>query len=310
MTYQRGMLEPPQKHLSILTFDLTKAKAAAPALEALWEDVNERFHDFYAPQRLTLTIGFGLPLFEKLGKTRGKPKSLRRMRAWDGDEFDSKTTQADALVQVCSDDRGLNFQVAHAVAQYLAPAFALRDQETGFGIGDSRGLLGFIDGTGNPKGAEKVETAIVGHEDARHAGGSYMVLRKIRENLKSWERQPVDKQERIIGRRKLDSAPLGNTPANSHKEKSSMTTAKGDVEMLRRSYPYGDARESGLLFICFVRDLQQFEVVKDRMVSPYSNGKKVGPDALMPFSSPISGGYYFIPSAPAEGYPGAFLFGA
>lgn len=103
------------------------------------------------------------------------------------------------------------------------------------------------------------------------------MFRKIREDLQTWERLTVDDQERVVGRRKADSAPFdGGAPLNSHKEKSSVKRHAGEVEVLRRSFPFGSPHEAGLLFVCFVRDLAQYETVKGQMNSQYTNRKKTG----------------------------------
>ncbi len=44
------------------------------------------------------------------------------------------------------------------------------------------------------------------------------------------------------------------------------------------------------------------------MVSPKSQGKTTGKDGIHDFSTPTSGGYYFIPPKPADGgFLGDFL---
>jgi putative iron-dependent peroxidase len=127
--------------------------------------------------------------------------------------------------------------VERDVRRLLAPAFAIRDQEVGFGVTGSRGLLGFVDGTGNPHGDARAVAAFIGDDNPAHEGGSFMVFRKIIEDLAGWERLSVDERERAVGRRQADSAPYDppeSTPATSHRAKSSATGAHGVVEMLRR----------------------------------------------------------------------------
>ena len=62
------------------------------------------------------------------------------------------------------------------------------------------------------------------------------------------------------------------------------------------------------MFMCYVRDLKRFEATMDRMVSPTTDGKKTGEDAVRAFYIAVSGGYYFVPPAPEDGYLGDFLF--
>jgi putative iron-dependent peroxidase len=313
MTVQRGIVDPNQAHLLVMTFDLVDAGVAAGRLENFWSDVNERLHDWYAPFRLTITMGFGSPIFGTLGKLDVMPPGLRLMPGWDGDAFTPADAQADVLVQVACDHRGVLNTVERDIRRLLAPAFAIRDHEVGFGMTGSRGLLGFVDGTGNPHGDAAALAAFIGDEDPAREGGSFMVFRKIVEDLDDWERLSVDEQERSIGRRKADSAPYDppeSTPATSHRAKSSAAGPHGDIEMLRRSYPFAGRDEAGLLFICFVRDLDQFEVIKTQMASAKNvDGSAPGVDAIHQRSKPVSGGYYYVPPVPADGHVGDLLFG-
>ncbi len=204
MTVQRGVLDAPQKHIFIMTFDLADAAAAQAKLDQLWADVSERLHDWYGGVSLTVTIGFGAPLFDKIGKTSTMPPGLRLMPGWEGDKFQPTEAQADVIIQVGTDDRGVLNTVERDIRRHLAGAFSVRDYEVGFGVPGSRGLLGFVDGTGNPHGDAKNPVALIGAEDATRQDGSFMVFRKIVEDLDGWERQSVDGQEAAIGRQHHD----------------------------------------------------------------------------------------------------------
>ena len=309
MGFQKGILEAPPAHATVLTFDLTDAQEAPNALAEVWEDIDERLEDWYAWAALTVTIGFGLPLFERLGKMDRKPNALCLMPGWEGDDFDPAQTQADVIVQICSNDRAANHHVERSILKQVASAFRLKDYHYGFSMHESRGVLGFVDGTGNPKGDARLPAVFIGDEDQAYSGGAYLVLRKIREDLDRWESLGVDVQERVVGRRKADSAKLsGGAYANSHKEKSSVETDAGEIEILRRSFPFSSPEEAGLLFICFVRDVQQYETVKDQMVSTTTDGVHTGKDAIEEYYTSVSGGYYFVPPRSDDGYLGDFLF--
>ena len=180
MSCQLG--DRPQDHATALTFDVADAGSVQKSLAKLWEDLAERLHDWHRGQSLTVTINFGLPIFDKLGRLDRMPKALKLMPGWEGDDFDPKATQADLIVQVCSDHRAVNFHVERAVRKNLSPAFALKSYHEGFGMPESRGVLGFVDGTGNPKGDARVPVVLIGDEDEPNRDGSYLVLREIRED--------------------------------------------------------------------------------------------------------------------------------
>ncbi len=310
MGLQPGIIEPPQKHATVLVLDLADASALRDALETLTEDLHERLHDWYADDGLSVTVGYGLPLFDKLGGSA--PAGLRLMPGWEGDDFDPAATQGDVVVQICADERSTTYQVEKSVLAQLGGALTLKERHVGFGLPESRGVLGFVDGTGNPKGADRVDVVAIPDGES-HAGGSFLVLRKIREDLSRWDRLTVDDQERIVGRKKADSAKLDppeSTPRTSHRLKSSYRDADGEeVEILRRSFPFDEGGEAGLIFIAFVADLLQFEQVKGQMVSDHTGADQVGTDAIEDFYTTVSGGYYFAPPAPdGDGSLGDVLF--
>ena len=309
---QPGIVKPPQKHATVLVLDLADASALQDALDTLTEDLHERLHDWYAGDGLTVTIGYGLPLFDKLGVRDAAPAGLRLMPGWEGDDFDPAAAQGDVVVQICADERSTTYQVEKSLLTHLRGVLTVKERHVGFGLPESRGVLGFVDGTGNPKGHDRVPVVAI-PEGEPHAGGSFLVLRKIREDLSRWDRLAVDEQERVVGRKKADSAKLDppeSTPRTSHRLKSSYRDADGEeVEILRRSFPYDEGGEAGLIFICFVADLLQFEQVKGQMVSDHTGGERVGKDAIEDFYTTVSGGYYFAPPAPeGDGSLGDVLF--
>ena len=312
MQPQPGILEPPQQHITMLVLELVDASALETSLQALTEDLHERLHPWYGSSNLTVTIGYGVPLFKKLGAPEKAPKALGLMPGWQGDDFDPIAAQGDVVVQICAEERSTTYRVEKSVLAHLGPALRIKESVVGFGLPESRGLLGFVDGTGNPKGDDRLPAGVLPEGD-RFAGGSFLVVRKLREDISRWDGLAIDDQERVIGRRKDDGAgfhPQSSTPATSHREKSSFHSADGDeVEMVRRSYPYASSDEAGLIFICFVADPLQFEQVKGQMVSDHKGSDKVGKDALEEYFTAVSGGYYFVPPAPpSDGSLGDVLF--
>lgn len=102
----------------------------------------------------------------------------------------------------------LCFALAMEIMDRLGGAVAVRDEVHGFQYPDARDLLGFVDGTENPTGAAASAAVLIGDEDADFTGGSYALVQKYVHDLKAWNALPVEAQERIIGRRKLDGFEL------------------------------------------------------------------------------------------------------
>ncbi|NEE39133.1 Dyp-type peroxidase, partial [Streptomyces sp. SID7982] len=187
----------------------------------------------------------------------------------------------------------------------------------------TRNLMGQIDGTGNPKASEEdfdrrvFVPASPGKPQEWMEGGSYAVVRRIRMLLDDWEKLPVERQERVIGRRKADGAPLsGGTettemdldkagpdgrlviPDNAHARISS-PEENGGAAMLRRPFSYHDGitedgtPDAGLLFICWQADpFRGFVPVQRKL----DRG-----DALSPFLRHEASGVFAVPGGAAEG---------
>src|SRR3954471_22701389 len=179
------------------------------------------------PGRLTLTFGFGPSLFrgadgrDRFGIADRQPDALRRLPRFARDALDERRSNGDVCVQACADDPLI---AVHAVRNLSRIAFgraAMRWSQLGFGRTSStstsqatpRNLFGFKDGTANVKAEQ---TAAVdehvwvraGDGPAWLTGGSYLVARKIRMQIETWDRAALGEQERVIGRSKREGAPL------------------------------------------------------------------------------------------------------
>jgi deferrochelatase/peroxidase EfeB len=244
------------------------------------------------PAGLTITVGFGPSLFDdRFGLAGRRPAALIDIPAFPGDTLDPAYCGGDLCIQACSDDP----QVAvHAIRNLSRIAFgraALRWSQLGFGRTSSttkaqqtpRNLFGFKDGTANIRAEDSssVEESVwVSPQDGQAwmTGGSYLVARKIRMTIETWDRTSLREQEQTIGRTKGTGAPLsggseftapnfetlghGNEPIipeSSHVRLAHPTT-NGGAELLRRGYNFVDGNDdlgrlnAGLFFLCFQRD--------------------------------------------------------
>ena len=248
------------------------------------------------PSQLTLTIGFGPSFFTKDGRDRfgvadRRPEALIDMPRFPNETMDPARSHGDICVQACANDP----QVAvHAIRNLARVAFgtaAVRYSQLGFGRTSSttrdqatpRNLFGFKDGTANLKaedtGALDDHVWVAdGDGPAWMTGGSYLVTRRIRMRIESWDHTTLDEQERVIGRLKGSGAPIGyadefqaldlttksskGTPlidTRAHVRLASKENL-GGIEILRRGYNFTDGSDgfghldAGLFFIAFVRD--------------------------------------------------------
>src|SRR6202040_2163716 len=83
---------------------------------------------------------------------------------------------------------------------------------------DDRDLIGFVDGTENPRGAAAIDAVLVGEEDVAFASGSYVIVQKYLHDLDAWNALSTEAQERIIGRTKLSDIELDDSvkPKSAH----------------------------------------------------------------------------------------------
>ena len=187
------------------------------------------------------------------------------------------------------------FEHARAAALTLDPALLVASDATGFVHRDSRDLTGFIDGTANPQLLEAPAAALV-PDGRRGAGGSHVLVMRWVHDLEAFDRQPVDQQENVFGRTKLDSIEFvgARLPKNAHIARVQIDDDAGEeVQIYRRSVPYGTTREHGLNVIAFGADRARFDRMLARMFGPNDDGLH---DRLADFSRPVSGAYYFAPS--------------
>lgn len=181
--------------------------------------------------RETITISFGYSLFvDKYGNDRfniadRKPKNLKLIPKFPGDEFEARETISDILILIASDHPYINVASTRYFAEYtdrefakkkgakkIKQVFKITSVEKGFGRPDSREFLKFNDGIDNLRANIDLERLVyideLSGEPKWCIGGSYLVYKKIREMMPVWEAFTTKTQENIIGRKKDSSLPL------------------------------------------------------------------------------------------------------
>jgi dye decolorizing peroxidase len=352
-THQTGITTPVQAHGHLVAFDLAPGagRAAAAALLRRWSKTAEELMAGRTPaggtgvaldagpSSLTVTFGFGRTFFDRTGLEKQRPVALDPLPDFSSDALNPKRSNGDLWVQIGADDALVAFHALRVLQKTAGDAARVRWQMNGFNRSPgatshpmtARNLMGQVDGTNNPKPAdEDFERRIFvpnRGEPAWMAHGSYAVVRRIRMLLDDWERLPLEQQEKAIGRRKSDGAPLsggtettpmdlektdasGRTviPANAH-ARISAPTANGGAAMLRRPFSYHDGfdaegvPDAGLLFVCWQADpLKGFVPVQRKL----DRG-----DALSAFIRHEASGLFAVPGGcEPGGYVGQRLLEA
>jgi len=246
---------------------------------------------------LSCVVGFGSEAWDDLfGKPR--PKELHKFREIRAGERHAVSTPGDLLFHIRAQRMDLCFELATRIMARLGSAVSPVDEVHGFRFFDSRDLIGFVDGTENPKGKDALAATIIGEEDPAFAGGSYVIVQKYLHNLAEWNKLPTEKQEHIVGRTKLTDVELDDSvkPTYAHNALTKIVEDGKEVQILRDNMPFGQAGqgEFGTYFIGYSRSPRTIEQMLQNMFV----GKPPGNyDRLLDFSRAVTGNLFFVPSA-------------
>jgi ZIP family zinc transporter len=233
-----------------------------------------------------------------------KPADLHKVWYSKMLHFDSDKTQHDVIVRAASDSMWFNQQVCRYIWRKLKGRISDdRTLDSGYSNPNGRSpiLGGFFDGTGNPIGKERDE-AIFGK--GKRAGGTYLAWFKIQFDEDKFASRSLSEQQAEIGRDKKIGKILPGSDARAHQK-----MAEGDSTrtILRQPFVYDEGQgKQGLLFASLQSNLSnQFEGILCGFMLNASKPKHgTGTDRLMDYMHFQEGGYYYIPPAPAGGYPG------
>ncbi|MEQ8208261.1 MAG: Dyp-type peroxidase [Lacipirellulaceae bacterium] len=236
----------------------------------------------YVPRsyRVTVTVGLGATFFmdpvsgrDRFGFLHAKPRSLRIPPRLFGDRFDPSEEQTDLVFSIASDHKYVNAAIARSIETIDASLQVVAVDE-GFARPDKRAFGRFEDGISNlgnltrPERESFIFIDEFSEEPAWCRGGSYLVFRKVEQDLEKWDLLEDDQQSLMIGRQKEDGMPLAKRrdkdfpreplfadpvnkadgPLKSHSRavnprrppKYSLGLDDMDRRFLRRGYPYLD----------------------------------------------------------------------
>lgn len=335
--HQAGITTPAQGYAGFASYAVTAQDRAG--LERLFRELTTRIRFLTAggtppdqsagsgmlgpvipADNLTITVGVGATLFDgRYGLADRQPVRLKQMRVFKGDQLRAWELHGDLSLQLCADNQDVIIHALRDIGRrtkgLLRPLWRTDGHlNPARPEGAQRNVLGFKDGIVNPdlgstRELDRLVWVVPGSgEPAWAEGGSYQVLRTLRVLCEAWEELPLDRQERMIGRRRDSGAPLDGTaetdlpdytkdptgavtPLDSHiRLANPRTPATDDSRVLRRGYTYDrglaeDGRlDTGLAFCCYQQDpVRQFEAVQLRLTN----------EPMADFVVCTGGGYFF-----------------
>jgi putative iron-dependent peroxidase len=246
---------------------------------------------------LSCVMGFGSDAWDRLFGAP-QPASLHPFREIRTGARHAVSTPGDLLFHIRAERMDLCFELATQIMARIGNAVSPADEVQGFRYFDERDLLGFVDGTENPRGQAAVDAVLVGQEDPTFAGGSYVIVQKYLHDLAGWNGLPTETQERIIGRTKLSDIELDDSvkPASAHSALNTIVEDGKEIKILRDNMPFGRAghAEFGTYFIGYSRSPGTIEQMLENMFIGRPPGNY---DRLLDFSRAVTGNLFFVPTA-------------
>lgn len=320
-------LDGLRRLMRILTDDITRVMSGRPALG---DTAPELAAD---PSRLTVTVGFGPSLFDRIERPDLRPPGLIDLPPFPQiDRLDPALGGADLLLQICCDDP---LTAAHAQRMLLkdtrafaAPAWFQRGFINARGSAPGRtgrNLMGQIDGTVNPGTTSQLDELVWMPGPGWWAGGTTLVIRRIRMELDTWDELDRAAMEAVIGRTLATGAALGAeresdppdldavdaTGLKAIADFAHIRRARGAAtgpQLLRRPYNYDDSPAGdgtsnlGQIFCSYQADIgAQFVPVQSRLAEQ---------DLLNQWTVPVgSATFLILPGCRPGGYLADGLLG-
>jgi putative iron-dependent peroxidase len=246
---------------------------------------------------LSCVVGFGSEAWDPLfGSPR--PAELHPFREIRSGNRHAVSTPGDVLFHIRAKRPDLCFELATQIMDGLGETVTIADEVHGFRYFDDRDVLGFVDGTENPRGDAAKDAAVVGEEDPAFVGGSYVIVQKYLHDMAGWNALSTEAQERIIGRAKLTDIELDDAvkPTSAHNALTTIVENGQEKKIIRDNMPFGRVGEGefGTYFIGYARSPRTIEQMLENMFV----GKPPGNyDRLLDFSRATTGNLFFVPSA-------------
>jgi porphyrinogen peroxidase len=272
--------------------DRSAVRSLCGDMSALVRSVGQR-----APEgQLSCVTAFGSEVWDRVfGDPR--PAELHKFKEILAEGRHAVSTPGDVLFHIRAQRMDLCFELATLLVGRLGTQASVVDEVHGFRYFENRDIIGFVDGTENPKGQAAVEATLVGEEDPAFAAGSYVIVQKYLHDIAAWNAVKVEEQELIIGRTKLGDIELDDSvkPSYAHNALNTIVEDGREVKILRDNMPFGEVGkgEYGTYFIGYCCTPRRTEKMLENMFVGNPPGNY---DRVLDFSRAVTGALFFAPS--------------
>lgn len=275
---QAGILDDVPTHARYLNFSLKAGQRADAILLALSEVIDGTH----------TVLGLGLSLIHALG---GEIKGMKEFPVYSGPGFDVPATPGSLWLWLRGDDAGEIYLRSRKLQHILAPAFQLDSAVDAFRYDVGRDLSGYEDGTENPDGDDALKAGFVANQGPGLDGSSFVAVQKWLHNFDLFNAMDTHEQDNTIGRRISDNSEIDDAPESAHVKRTAQEDFSPEAFVLRRSMPWNNEHQAGLIFVAFGDSFYAYEALLNRMT-----GNEDGiPDALFRFTHPVDGSYFWCP---------------
>lgn len=301
-TAQPGLFDETSRHARLLEYCIKPSISENKVKEVLKEIVQGTNNIV----GLNLSVSFSSSFWDRLNPS-WRPEELVPFETLDAGELSMPGTQTDIFIWLNSPNAEL---IPHALIdlyQKMKPIADIQLDLEGIKNIQARDLIGFVDGTANDEGDERLPVVLI-PEGKPGAGGSYVLAQRWKHDLEAFNHLSIHEQEKVVGRTKEENVELEDEsmPENSHVSRTDAEVDGVGMSIFRRSYPYMASQlrmesgqeedkkpDNGLYFLAFACEMQRFTVQLERMLGLTEDGIS---DRLMQFSTPKTGSYWFMPS--------------
>src|SRR5512143_3401625 len=235
---------------------------------------------------VNFVLAFGPDLWHRMAPSQS-PADLDHFKELRGPRGKTAPAQQhDVWIWVHGSAPDVVFEHARRAWLAIRDVATLASEQPAFVYRDSRDLTGFIDGTRNPEPLDAPNVALIPPGQAGGGGSHVLVMRWVHD-LEAFHALPVAEQERIIGRTKPDSKTvMDGDKLIGHIGRVQVEEDGNELEIYRRSVPYGTLAEHGLYFVAFSAARSRFDKMLGRVFGTVEDGVH---DRLIEFSRPVSG---------------------